>query len=228
MPLAALVKGTDIEDIPDLVRYLAIQIKKLGVQVNLGKEFTLAVLDEIKPDTVIVGTGGLAVVPDIPGINRRNVVSGGSLHHQLKLFLRFMSPNTLRALTKLWMPLGKRVVIIGGSIQGLELAEFLVKRGRRVTVVETAEKLGDLMPDRNKIKMLRWLPEKGATLIGGAKFVEITDKGLIILNKEGKRQTIEADTIATALPLKANTELLKSLKARSKKYLRSETVIALV
>ena len=60
--------------------------------------------------------------------------------------------------------------------------------------------------------MLRWLPEKGATLIGGAKYIEVTDKGLVIQNKEGQRQLIEADTIATALPLKPNTALLKSLE----------------
>jgi pyruvate/2-oxoglutarate dehydrogenase complex dihydrolipoamide dehydrogenase (E3) component len=106
------------------------------------------------------------------------------------------------------------VVIIGGAIQGCELAEFLVKRGRKVTIVDTPEELGALMPVRNMIKLLKWLPEKGATLISGVKFVEITDKGLTILTKEVQRQTIEADTITTALPLKPNTGLLNDLKGK--------------
>ena len=33
------------------------------------------------------------------------------------------------------MPIGKRVVIVGGAIQGCEPAEFLIKRGRKVTIV---------------------------------------------------------------------------------------------
>jgi len=41
-----------------------------------------------------------------------------------------------------YLPVGKRVVIIGGGINGCELAEFLVKRGRQVTVVDSAEVLG--------------------------------------------------------------------------------------
>jgi pyruvate/2-oxoglutarate dehydrogenase complex dihydrolipoamide dehydrogenase (E3) component len=190
------------------------QIGKLGVKINLGKKNVPSLVDKIKPDVVILATGGLPVAPEIPGIDRRNVVNGGALHHQLKLLQRFLGPNTLRSLTKFWMPLGKRVVIIGGAIQGCELAEFLVKRGRKGTIMDTPEELGALMPVRNMIKLLKWLPEKGATLINEVKFVEITDKGLTILTKEGQRQTIEADTITTALPLKPNTELLNDLKGK--------------
>lgn len=43
-------------------------------------------------------------------------------------------------------------------------------------------------------------------------YEEITDKGLVVKNKEGKRQTILADTIVIATPLKPDTELLKTLK----------------
>jgi pyruvate/2-oxoglutarate dehydrogenase complex dihydrolipoamide dehydrogenase (E3) component len=43
------------------------------------------------------------------------------------------------------------------------------------------------------------------------KYEEITDKGLTITTTGGKRQTVEADTVVTALPLLPNTELLKSL-----------------
>jgi pyruvate/2-oxoglutarate dehydrogenase complex dihydrolipoamide dehydrogenase (E3) component len=185
------------------------------VKINLGKEFTPEMVDELKPDVIILGTGGLAAVPKIPGINRRNVVTNDKLHRQLKILLRFLGPKTLRWLTKFWMPLGKRVIIIGGAIQGCELAEFLVKRGRKVIIVDKAEKFGELMPIRNWIKLSKWLPKKGTTMISGVKeYVEITDKGLIIIDKEGNRQTLEADNVVTALPLKANDELYTALKGR--------------
>ena len=103
---------------------------------------------------------------------------------------------------------------MGGAIQGIELAEFLIKRGRKVTIVHTAETLGELMPIRNRIKLLKWLPQKGVTLLGEVKYEEITDKGLIITTKEGKRQTIEADTVVTALPLKPDNGLLKLLEGK--------------
>ena len=113
------------------------------------------------------------------------------------------------------MPIGKRVIIIGGAIQGCELAEFLVKRGRKVTIVDQAEELGQLMPIRNWMKLSKWLPKKGAVMISGVKeYAEITDKGLTIITKEGNRQSIEADTIVTALPLEPNTELSKALEGK--------------
>ena len=48
-------------------------------------------------------------------------------------------------------------------------------------------------------------------MMTGVKYEEITDRGLTITDKEGKRQTIEADTLVTALPLLPNTDLLNSL-----------------
>jgi 2,4-dienoyl-CoA reductase (NADPH2) len=214
LPLATLVKGTEIEDLPALVRYLENQIRKLGVQINLGKEFNPSLVEEIKPDVVILATGGKPAVPGIPGIKRRNVVTNADLHRRAKIPLKLFGPNVLRWLTRFWMPLGRRVVIIGGAIQGCELAEFLVKRGRKVSIVDTAETLGELMPIRNKMRLFKWLAEKGVIMMCGVKYEEITDKGLIIITKEGKRQTIEADTIVTAIALKPSTELLKALEGK--------------
>ena len=174
LPMAAMVKGTEVEDLPAMSSYLENQIEKLGVSIHLGEEFTPETADATKPDAVILATGGLPLVPGIPGIYGRNVKTNTALHRQLKFFLKLFGPDTLRWLSRFWMPLGKRVIIIGGAIQGCELAEFLVKRGRKVTVVDTAEELCELMPVRNKIKLLKWLPEKGAILISGIKeYIEI-------------------------------------------------------
>jgi 2,4-dienoyl-CoA reductase (NADPH2) len=214
LPMAALVKGLEIEDLPALIRYLIRQITKLGVKIRLGKEVNLSVIEEIKPDAVILAVGGIPALPDIPGSNGRNVVSGEELHRSLKRYLRFLGPRFLRWLTKFWMPVGKSVVIIGGAIQGCELAEFLVKRGRRVTIVDTAEEMGEGISPERQMRLLSWLSRRGATMMTEVKYEEITDKGLTITTKEGERQTITADTIVPAIPLMPNTELLKSLEGK--------------
>ena len=112
------------------------------------------------------------------------------------------------------MPIGKRVIIIGGSIQGCEMAEFLIKRGRIVTMVETSDQLGEGIPGIPKSRLLAWLAEKGARMLTEVTVEEITDKGLIITTKEGTRETIEADTIMPVVPLKADTEFLEALKGK--------------
>jgi thioredoxin reductase len=62
--------------------------------------------------------------------------------------------------------------------------------------------------------LMKWLPEKGATLISVSRYGEVTDKGLSILTRDGKWQILEADTITTALPLKPNTGLKKDLEGK--------------
>jgi NADPH-dependent 2,4-dienoyl-CoA reductase/sulfur reductase-like enzyme len=86
-------------------------------------------------------------MPQIKGIENRKVLGGAKLHHSLKTFSRFFGPHLLRWLTRFWMPVGKKVVIIGGGIQGCELAEFLTWRGRQVTIVDTDDVLGKGMVD---------------------------------------------------------------------------------
>lgn len=81
-----------------------------------------------------------------------------------------------------------------------------------MTIVDTAKETGDgLLETFVKPHLLIWLDGKGVTMMPGVKYEEITDKGLTITTKGGKKQTIEADTIVTAMPLLPNTELLKSL-----------------
>jgi 2,4-dienoyl-CoA reductase (NADPH2) len=215
VPLAALVKGLEIEELPALLRYLQGQITQLGVKVYRGKEADAALIQSLKPDAVIVATGGKPVVPNIKGINRSNVVSSPELHRKLKSYLKYLEPGTLRWLTQFWMPIGKSVVIIGGGKHGCELAEFLVKRGRKVTIVDTAPMLGEGMFFHLRGALFRWFKKKGVTLIPAVReYVEITDKGLTLINAAGERQTLEADSIVPALPLAPETGLMKALKGK--------------
>jgi len=214
LPLAAMIKGTELEDIPALVRYLKTQIYKLGVKVNLGKEVTPELVDEVKPDVVILAAGGKYTVPEIPGNDRHNVVSSAELSRRVKLPLRIFGPKSLRWLTQFVLPVGKRVIVMGGLLEGVETAEFLIRRGRKVTLVEASDKLGDGIPPLNLERMLPWLTAKGVTIMTEVKYEQITEKGLTITTKEGKKQTIEADTVMVAMPQQPNTQLFKSLEKK--------------
>jgi pyruvate/2-oxoglutarate dehydrogenase complex dihydrolipoamide dehydrogenase (E3) component len=154
-------------------------------------------------------------VPAIRGIDRRDVVSGAVLHKKLKLATRFFPPYALRWLTKFYMPLGKKVVVIGGALQGCELAEFLVKRGREVTIIEKADMLGDGMVDAVLGNLITWFHHKNVGMITGVKeYMEIGDKGLVYVDKDGVTQTVAADTFVSALPLTPNADLAEALKGR--------------
>lgn len=215
LPVAAMVKGLEIECLPSIVKYLKGQMIKHGVDIQVGTAADASTIQQIKPDVVILATGGLPAMPDIPGINNRKVINSGDLHRQLKFFLKFTGPRTLRWLTKFWMPIGKRVVIIGSDIHGCELAEFLTKRGRKVTIVDTAVNPGDGMINHLRFQLFDWFRKKGVTMINGVqKYTAINDKGLVVLTAEGFNQTIKADSIVPTVPMKPDNALFRSLEGK--------------
>jgi hypothetical protein len=62
------------------------------------------------------------------------------------------------------------------------------------------------------MRLMPWFKEKGVTLYEEAKYEEVTDDGLVITTKEGKRITIEADTVMPSTLLKQNLDLEAKLK----------------
>jgi 2,4-dienoyl-CoA reductase (NADPH2) len=212
VPLAALVKDFELEQLLNVIRYFETQMAKLGVTVSLGKEVDRAVMEKINPDVVILATGGVSAIPEIPGIENRKVIDSARLHRKLKTALKCFGPKTLRQLTKIWMPIGKKVVIMGGAIQGCQLAAFLVKRGRKVTIVDMAETLGEGLPYENPVRLFKWLDEKGMTRLAGVRYEKITDEGLVVMTKDGERKTLETDSIIITLPALPDAGLFSSLK----------------
>jgi 2,4-dienoyl-CoA reductase (NADPH2) len=212
--LAAIVKDLEFESIMGTVHYFKTQMTKLGVTLRLGEELNLSTIQETNPDVVILATGGANATPEIPGINHRKVLKSDRLHGKLKLALRFLGPKALERLTKWWMPVGNRVVIIGGALAGCQLAEFLVKRGRKVSIVDTAKKLGEGLLANDPTRLFKWFHQKGVVTMTEVQYEEITDQGLVLTTKEGERKTLEADTIITVLPLQPTPGLLRSLEGK--------------
>ena len=72
----------------------------------------------------------------------------------------------MNRLSKIWMPRGKNVTIIGSGIQACELAELLVKRKRIVTIIDKEEVPGSKMvPDETRDRLINWLKKKAPCFI---------------------------------------------------------------
>ena len=216
MLLAAVVKDFEGSHILDQVEYYKTQLKKTGVTVRTGEEVDAATMDRMKPDVIVLGVGGVGNVPDIPGIDSAKVVDNSKMHSKLKTALRFLGPKSLEKVTKLWMPVGKKTVIMGGSAIGCQLAEFLVKRGKQVTMVEEGNHFGDGLLAEDPVRLLPWLEEKGVVMMAGVKYKEVNDTGLMVVTKDGKTVTLEADSIMIALPLKPNLVAAKAVEGKAK------------
>jgi 2,4-dienoyl-CoA reductase (NADPH2) len=215
VPMAAMVKDVEIDDLLNLVKYFKTQMAKEGIAVNLKKKVGGAEIEAFKPDVLLLAAGALPSQLEIPGSERSSVISSAKLLKQLRFFMRFFGAKALQKLTKIWMPIGKRVVIVGGAIHGCETAEFLIKRGRKVTIVHNGKSLGDGIPIEDQMRFFPWLDKKGIARYTEAKYEEVTEKGLVITTKEGEKKALEADTIVVTLPYLPNNDIVKSLEGKA-------------
>jgi 2,4-dienoyl-CoA reductase-like NADH-dependent reductase (Old Yellow Enzyme family)/NADPH-dependent 2,4-dienoyl-CoA reductase/sulfur reductase-like enzyme len=219
-----------------LLDYLVEQMKQPGITVQLGQEATAEKLAAMKPDAIIVAAGALREAPDIKGADQAHVWSGDELRRLMtndgadeivKRKLNFAeralfkaggmlrvtdSQAALQNLSKLWMPLGKQVVIIGGGLVGLELAEFLLARGRKVTVLESSTKPGAELSIVRRWRVLEAVEAHG-NLQRQAKVVEITRDAVHWLDHEGAMQQTAADSVVLASGASTNHALADALQA---------------
>lgn len=89
-------------------------------------------------------------------------------------------------------PFGKKIVIIGSGLAAYELADFLDERGKRVTLVETRKSLPSGIPPMPIMSefFLDRLILKGVPMLTGVKYEGITDKGLMITDRQQWLRTI--------------------------------------
>ncbi|MDD5702350.1 MAG: FAD-dependent oxidoreductase [Dehalococcoidales bacterium] len=211
LPIAALVKDLEVDVILDCIRWYKLQMQKAGVNLKLKTMVTPELVKQEKPDAVIVATGGIVKIPEIPGINKRNVM----ILTKLDALLYMVGPKLAAWGSKyvpFSMPIGKKVVIMGGEHHACELGEFLTKRGRKVTIVNPGEVWAEGMTVDDREFLMPWFKRKGVVLYAGAKFVRVTDDGLVITTKEGETKTIVADTVLPSTLLKQNLDMVEKLK----------------
>jgi 2-enoate reductase len=177
--------GPDFKkDFKDLIRYQTLQMKKLGVTVELGKQATPNRVLEMKPDVLFVATGGVPMIPEIPGIEKEKVVTAIDVLLGKK-------------------PAGESVAVIGGGLIGCETALYLAQEGKKVAVVEI---LGDIASDifiSTQQHMKKLLAEAGARVLTETQVLEIREEGLLTSDRHGQRKLLAADSIILAAGMKA-------------------------
>lgn len=212
MSLAGLVKGVELEDLPAMTRYYERQLRRLGVTLQMGRTADAASIAALGPDVVIVATGGKLTVPPLEGLDGPNVLTTPQLHAKVKPFLRRFGPRVLGRMTKYWLPVGKRVAVIGGGLHGLEVAEFLLKRGRTVTVIEPSDAIGESMLDFRMGLLMDWFTRQDVEVITGALNIAITATGVSYELSDGAKRAVTVDTVLPTAPLTGDDGLFASLQ----------------
>jgi NADPH-dependent 2,4-dienoyl-CoA reductase/sulfur reductase-like enzyme len=158
------------------------QIEEARVEIRLHTFVTRDLAERIKPDIIIAALGAEPIVPNIPGIDGKNV-----------LFLRDLRKEN--------PGFGERVVILGGGLFGCEMAIHLNRQGKTVTVIEMADDWATDAPGLHKDAMDVEL-RKGVDLRLNTKGIEITEEGLICEGTDRIPMLIKADTVFCAVGMR--------------------------
>ena len=175
-------------------QYLVGEVTRLGVELRLRQRFTADVLNELKPDVVVLATGVKPFIPQIPGMQSKKVLQASEV---------LVGAET-----------GERVAVIGGELVGCETALYLVERGKKVTIMRRGPELATKVHQFVREPLVGRLRYRGVSIFTGIEYEEITEAVVVIRTGTGERKVVEADTVVLAAGATPNTELLTALQGK--------------
>ena len=128
----------------------------------------------------------------------------GTLLKLGKLFGILGRPDWMRELSKIWMPMGRRIVMIGGGLVAIELAEFLAERGRQVTILEEGKVFGAGLMLVRRWRNIADCRKLGVEMLAEATLVRIDADSLVYRNAHGQERRIAADQVIITSGATAN------------------------
>lgn len=193
-----LKHATDLEFKKDLRNYLdwiVAQTLKCGATIKLNQEATEEAIKKENPDALIIAVGATPIIPNIPGIDKEHVHWSGDVDCGR-------------------VPVGDKVVVVGGGLTGAESAVDLAMKGKDVTLIEMKgpEALLSGSSLINKFSLQSLLMKHGVKVVTNTKLEEITDKGVKTINSNFQWIEYEADTVALALGMRPRKDVINNLR----------------
>lgn len=183
------------DELGKVTDYLARQVKKLGVQLELGKEITYEKVKSLEANAIVIATGALPLLPKIKGINQKHV-----------LYVAEVLTGKVSV--------GKRVVIVGAGLVGLETGDFLLEKEKEVIILEMLDSIAADTGNANRIYFEDRFVEKGVEVVLGAKVIEIDKEGVIYVQRGWSKKILGVDTVVLATGAVANNSLWKAIKRK--------------
>ncbi len=166
-------------DIKRLLHYYEVEVENAGLEVRTGTLVTLDILQEARPDAVVLATGGEAVIPDVAGIDNDSVLTA------------------IEALVH-WdeRGIGERVMVLGAGLVGYEMAWFAAQQGRSVSMVSRRvdEEVANLEEHGTNLALLiKGTRDAGVRVVGGRELQRVEEGGVVLVDGEGREELREVD-----------------------------------
>ncbi|MGL5695219.1 MAG: FAD-dependent oxidoreductase [Peptostreptococcaceae bacterium] len=172
---------------------MEVELRKIGVKILKLTEVNEKFIKKFNPDEVVIATGANQLIPSIPGINNTNV----------KLAWDVLKGES---------SVGQNVVVIGGGLVGLEVAETLAEEDKNVTVVEMMERVGNGIGWLRGICVDKSIYKLGVKTLTNTKCLEIKEDSVLVESNETAKQIENIDSVVIAIGSRPNNYLVDVVK----------------
>ncbi len=166
--------------------------KKVFVKLNDGTEV------EESYDKLILATGSLPIIPNIPGKDLENV-------QQVKLY-----QNAAEVIEKIKNPEIKNITVVGAGYIGVELAEAFERHGKNVTMIDIADTCLPAYYDEPFTSMMKEnLAKHNINLEFGQMVKELKGKDGKVCTVVTDKKEIPAEMVILSIGFRPNNALGK-------------------
>ncbi|MFX1314196.1 MAG: FAD-dependent oxidoreductase [Promethearchaeota archaeon] len=183
------------EDFMNIVNYLEIQLKKLGVTIHLNKNLTREEVAALKPDILVLAAGSEATIP-VKLKDKPNILT------QDEAILKSKA-------------IGKNVVVWGLNTfwkGGAETAITLSEQGYNLKALVGPEGgIAEVIPlaTGRRFWIICYLQNKNIPVYPKAKLIDVTENSVKFLDKDKNQISIEADNLIYCGSRIANNKALQ-------------------
>jgi len=187
-------------DIRWLITYFENQLEKLGVTIK-QEDGTIKAIERAGFDAVVVATGSNRIIPDYRGVDKPFVMDVVDAYHK---------------------QIGKSAVILADrwEVGCCEIALYFAEKGKEVTLIfvdsekETIEDVSFGINPASLAALMDKIKQNNIEMRLASVVDEITDKGAVVVDKNGDKYDFAADTVVVVPTFVPNKELAKALKKR--------------
>lgn len=177
------------------VQYLINEMDRLNIDIRLNSEASVGLIKLMKPDVVLLATGGTPRVPDFEGLELPHVSNYRNVKVENSIFT------------------GQKIAVIGSGMVCHSTSRRLSEQENDVTLIEILTESARKISPQTRMKLMEKLKSEGIQVITGHDVSEITAEGVILKEeKTGETKAIEVEQVVIAMGVQAYNPLEEPLR----------------